>query len=236
MVVVNGVEARDGWRDRLEAIAGRRIDAWVVAGIVVVVAATAVFLWARGGEARVAPPSAPGPVTLETPAGSQPGLSTAAAAGAEDAGVQPAGTAPVIVHVAGAVRHPGVYELENGARVADAIELAGGARSHADLNALNLAMVVTDGMQVLVPEKTNGSALPAPASPGASTTPAPALVNINTADGPALETVPGIGPVTAAAILQYREQSGPFASVNELIEVSGIGPATLESIRPYVTV
>jgi competence protein ComEA len=142
----------------------------------------------------------------------------------------------LFVHVAGWVRRPGVYELHEGDRVIDAIELAGGPRRDAQTSALNLAALLTDGQQVLVP----GPAPPpgggaAPGSTGGST-PAPTLVNVNTAAAEELETLPGIGEVLAQAIISYRDEHGPFTSVDELEEVSGIGPATLEEIRDLVTV
>jgi competence protein ComEA len=211
---VTGIDVRDGLRERLEALVGRRIDVWVVAALVVVVGGAALLLWLRGSPARIAPPAEVVPA---------------------EAGVQPApGARPLLVHVAGAVRRPGVYEFKEGARVADAIDSARGALPKADLNGLNLASPVTDGMQVLVPTRARAAPPAATSLPGATPTPAP--VNINSADQLTLETIPGIGPVTATAILEYRERVGPFGSIDELIEVSGIGPATLEAMRPYVTV
>jgi len=138
----------------------------------------------------------------------------------------------VVVHVAGAVRRPGIYELPPTARIADAIESAGGALQRADLSLLNLAEPIRDGMQVLVARKGPGASVEV--APQAST--GPALVDINLADQSALESVPGIGPVKAAAILEHRNQIGSFSSIGQLIEVTGIGPATLEAIRPYVTI
>ena len=139
----------------------------------------------------------------------------------------------LLVHVAGWVRRPGVYELHEGDRVIDAIERAGGPRRGAQTSALNLAAVLTDGQQVLVP----GPAPPGgEAAPGPGSTPASTLVNVNSAAAEELETLPGIGEVLAQAIISYREEHGPFTSVDELEEVSGIGPATLEEIRDLVTV
>ena len=140
----------------------------------------------------------------------------------------------LFVHVAGWVRHPGVYEVHEGDRVIDAIELAGGPRPKAELSALNLAALVTDGQQILVP----GPAASASAPPGAGPAPATGstLVNVNTASAEELETLPGIGEVLAAAIIAYREEHGPFTSVDQLEDVSGIGPVTLEEIRDLVTV
>lgn len=144
--------------------------------------------------------------------------------------------APVLVHVAGWVRRPGVYELEQGDRVVDAIRAAGGARKGANLDALNLAAPLADGAQVLVPrEVAAGAPGSAPATGGAAGGPG-GLVNVNTATEAELETLPGIGPVLAAAIVAYRTEHGPFTSVEQLEEVSGIGPATLAEIRDLVTV
>lgn len=139
--------------------------------------------------------------------------------------------APIVVHVAGEVRSPGVYELAAGDRVVDAIERAGGTRKRADLRALNLAAVLTDGQQVLVPAKVKGGA--AAASGGGGPEP---KVNLNTATQEELEGLPGIGPVLAQAILDYREEHGPFASVEDLLDVSGIGDSRLEDLRDLVAV
>jgi competence protein ComEA len=149
----------------------------------------------------------------------------------------PSPPAALFVHVAGWVRHPGVYELRQGDRVIDAIRLAGGARRGADLSVLNLAAPLTDGQQVLVPRPVPGGPSPAVvpttgASPGAPG----GLVNVNTASAEELETLPGIGEVLAATIIQYREEHGPFTSVDQLLDVSGIGEVTLEEIRELVTV
>ena len=143
---------------------------------------------------------------------------------------------PVIVHVAGWVRRPSVYELATGDRVIDAIQAAGGPRKGADLGALNLAAVLVDAQQVLVPRIADAPPVPVPGSTAPSTGTAPQLVNVNTAAAEELETLPGIGEVLAAAIISYREEHGPFTSVDQLVDVSGIGDATLEEIRDLVTV
>ena len=136
----------------------------------------------------------------------------------------------MIVDVAGAVREPGVYEFAPGERVIDAIERAGGATAKADLSLLNLAAPLADGTQILVPT-SGGSA--SGASPGTS---AGGLININRADATQLEELSGIGEVLAAAIVAYRDEHGPFTTVDDLMDVSGIGPATMEEIRDQVTV
>ena len=140
---------------------------------------------------------------------------------------------PVIVDVAGWVRRPGVYEFGAGDRVIDAIERSGGPRRGADLAALNLAAPLVDGSQILVirvgtPSSTGAS--------GGSTSGGSALVNINAAGATELEALPGIGEVLAATIVAYRDEHGPFASVDQLEDVSGIGPSTLDEIRDFVTV
>jgi competence protein ComEA len=142
----------------------------------------------------------------------------------------------LVVHVAGWVRRPGVYELEQGDRVIDAIEAAGGARRGAQLDSLNLAAVVTDAQQVLVPRKAPPAGGGAVDPGGGSASGPSALLNLNTATPEELETLPGIGPVLAASIVDFREQNGPFTSVDQLLDVSGIGEARLADIRDLVTV
>lgn len=140
---------------------------------------------------------------------------------------------PILVDVAGWVRRPGVYQLAAGARVIDAIEAAGGARRGALLEALNLAAPLADGTQVLVPREGRASPGAPPAAAGSGGT---ALVNVNTATADELETLPGIGEVLAQRIVDHRTEHGPFASVDDLLDVSGIGEAILEDIRDLVTV
>ena len=148
-----------------------------------------------------------------------------------------AANASLVVHVAGAVRSPGVYTLVSGARVIDAVQTAGGLAADANPDAINLAATVTDGERVYVPRA--GEAAPPVVSGGSSgsgaTTPA-GPVNLNTATADDLDSLPGVGPATASAILAYRDQHGPFASVDDLGEVRGIGPAKLDALRGLVTV
>jgi competence protein ComEA len=161
-------------------------------------------------------------------------------------GLPVASPAPTVlyVHVAGLVKHPGVYEFHSGDRIVDAIMAAGGAKSKADLDLLNLASPLVDGEQILVPAHGQVVVAPAvPAAPGVPAGTAPAvpgapggLVNINTATETELEELPGVGPVTAGEIVAYRTEHGPFPSVDSLDDVSGIGPATMEQLRPLVTV
>jgi len=144
---------------------------------------------------------------------------------------------PILVDVAGWVRHPGVYEFHDGDRVIDAIDAAGGARRGAALDALNLAAPLADGTQILVSRReaseSAGSATSAPAVDAGVTS---SKVNINSASAVELEALPGIGEVIAQEILDYRTANGPFASVDDLVDVSGIGEVTLENIRDLVTV
>jgi len=206
-----------GMRRRLEDLVGRRRDVRVVALLLVVVALVAIGLWMRKAPPVIAPPATSGGAFMPEVATPEP------TAGA------------TVVHVGGAVEHPGIFELEPGARVADALELAE-PRRNADLNALNLAEPVADGAKIDVPRRGEVAAPATTTSPTTGASPGPALVNVNTADEALLDTIPEVGPATAQAILEYREQIGSFESVEQLIEVSGIGPATLEAMRPFVTV
>jgi competence protein ComEA len=149
------------------------------------------------------------------------------------ASASPSPEVVVLVDVAGWVHRPGVYEFTEGARVIDAIDAAGGARSGALLEALNLAAPLTDGTQILVPREGQEGVAPAPVTGGAV---AGGLVNVNSAIATELEELPGIGEVIAQRIIDYRTENGPFATVDELLDVSGIGDAILESIRELVTV
>ncbi len=152
---------------------------------------------------------------------------------------------PLIVDVAGKVRRPGIVELPAGSRVVDALEAAGGVRPDVDTAALNLARPLVDGEQIVVGlsvpavASASPSAMPPPGGPvPALPTPSGAIarVNLNTATQVELETLPGIGPVTAQAILTWRTENGGFTSVDELLEVSGIGEATLAELTPHVHV
>jgi competence protein ComEA len=148
----------------------------------------------------------------------------------------PASASPtmvILVDVAGWVRRPGVYEFAEGARVIDAIDAAGGARPGAVLSSLNLAAPLVDGTQVLVPKESQSAPT---TETGTGTSGATGLVNVNSATNAELETLPGIGEVIAQAIVDHRTENGPFTSVDQLVDVSGIGDATLENIRELVTV
>ncbi len=149
--------------------------------------------------------------------------------------VAPTSVAPavVIVHVAGAVAAPGVYELPTGARVESALLAAGGPTPEADPGALNLAAVVADGERVYVPVVGE----PPPPAPAGGSTPTPAgPIDLNRATVDQLDELPGIGPATATAIVDHRTANGPFASIEDLEAVRGIGPAKLDALRGLVAV
>lgn len=144
---------------------------------------------------------------------------------------RPAAAPALTVHVVGAVRAPGLYRLREGSRVDDAIRRAGGAKPKAALELVNLAAPVADGQQVVVPAR--GEAGPVSTGAGGSA-PTGGLVHLNSATLEELDTLPGVGPVTAQRIIDYRTANGAFSSVDELDAVPGIGPARLEQLRPLV--
>jgi competence protein ComEA len=131
---------------------------------------------------------------------------------------------PVVVHVLGAVRRPGLFELPPGSRVADAIEAAGGAEDAEALASVNLARILVDGEQVHL----NPDGAPEPGSPGDG------LISLNQASASEFQALPGVGPVLAERIVAWRTTNGPFRSIDELGEVSGIGNAILEQVRPLL--
>ena len=136
----------------------------------------------------------------------------------------------LVVHVVGAVRRPGLYKLPQRSRVADAVARAGGSTRHADLSLINLAAPVSDGIQVVVPVRAPAAAAPAGQATGAGSAPA-GPVHLNTATIEQLDSLPGVGPVTAQKILDYRQKHGAFSSLEELDAIPGIGPARMEQLR-----
>lgn len=134
----------------------------------------------------------------------------------------------LVVHVVGAVRRPGLYRLPERSRIADAVGRAGGATRRADLSLVNLAAPVADGAQVVVPVRAAPAAAAASAGGEAS---AQGPVHLNSATLEQLDALPGVGPVTAQKILDYRQEHGAFASIDELDAIPGIGPARLEQLR-----
>jgi competence protein ComEA len=151
---------------------------------------------------------------------------------AETAGVTGLPAARVVVDVVGAVRRPGMYRLEQGSRIADAVARAGGATGKADLAQVNLAAPLTDGEQVVVPKRGAPGAVGAGAGAGGGASTGP--VHLSTATLDQLDSLPGIGPVTAQKILDYRAKHGAFSSVDELDAVPGIGPSRMDQLRDLV--
>jgi len=147
---------------------------------------------------------------------------------------------PIMVYVTGAVLRAGVYKLPRESRMVDAVQAAGGFVEGADLNLVNLAEVIKDGQQIVIPGL---STMPTPVltigEGGILVTPTPFAgtpININTADATLLETLPGIGETTAKSIVDYRKENGLFTRVEDLLKIPGIGPSTLEEIRGLITV
>ena len=159
--------------------------------------------------------------------------------------LQPAPTkVPVAVHVVGAVPRPGLYEFAEGARVQDAVDAAGGLLTSANVDAVNLAALLTDGEQLNIPYKDGAAPTEDPnaLSLPSSETETPTgpenqdLININTASLEELDSLPGIGPTTAQRIIDYRDTNGPFTTIDEIMDVSGIGPSTFDEIKDLITV
>ena len=146
---------------------------------------------------------------------------------------------PILVYVAGAVNHPGVFPLPRDSRIMDAVRVAGGFMEGADVSAINLAKTLVDGDRIDIPG-TSPFATPqlTIGDNGLLVTPTPPkgqAVNINTATAELLETLPGVGPSLAAEIVKYREDNGPFATTDDLLKVPGIGPTTLENLKGLIT-
>lgn len=225
-------------RDWLEEIACRAGLSALPKPGVLAAAAVCVVLLAAGAVRWLSGPSGAQPVEA-------PAARTANANGPSGAGsVTTTESARVTVHVVGAVRSPGVYQLRKGSRAADAVEAAGGLLGNAAPAALNLARVVDDGEQVVVPTAdeaaaggagaggaAGGSTGTAGAPPGAG-----GKVNLNTATAAQLDALPGVGPSTAAKIVADRERNGPFRTADDLMRVPGIGAKKFDPLKDLVTV
>lgn len=218
----------------------------VAVGIIAVLAA-ALFWWqTASSQPQILPlggisPGSPAPAegdgqeTGETPATEHPD--------SMDPAATEASSGTVVVHVAGAVASPGVVRLPSGSRVHEAITAAGGGLPEADLNRLNLALVVQDAQKIHVP--VHGEAAPAEAAAGEAPDAAGGIagagspgskINLNTADAAELDALPKVGPVLAQRIVDWRNEHGAFKSIEELDAVDGVGPKMLEALLPLVTV
>jgi competence protein ComEA len=200
-----------------------RYKAYVLGMLLVAIAAGSALLWLRRSQ--------PAPIILSTPTPTD-----------TPTPVPTSTPAPVRVYVTGAVREPDVYVLSPGSIVKDAVAAAGGATGDADLERINLAIQVHDQQQIYVPRQ--GEATP-PVPPVATALPAAesrfgeapvSVVNINAASAAELEALPGIGPAFAQRIVDYRAEHGPFAGIEDIMEVKGIGPATFAGLEGLIVV
>jgi competence protein ComEA len=224
-------------QERIEELAARAGLSAVPTPVVgvaaaVVVAAVVWALWGalRGGGGADVPAPVSAPAAESGTGESQTGAAR-----------ETTRTQELVVHVAGAVRHPGVYRLADGSRVEDALCAAGGALGSAAADSLNLARVVTDGERLAVPTKEEaaqgGGAAVAGATGGGGAVSAGAAqgpLDINTATAEQLDALPGVGPSTAAKIVAEREKNGPFKSVEDLSRVPGIGPKKVDALKDLV--
>ena len=217
------------WRERVavSSLAHRSIAVPVIAAVVLFVAASVVTLWLMWGQ--------PGETTAPFV---EAGVSESSGAGViDEAGEPAAAEIAIAVHVIGEVVKPGVIELPQGARVLDALTAAGGASEAAVLTGVNLARLVIDGEQIVVPNLEQALAPettaqdPGAGGGGGGT----ALVSLNSASVSDFETLPRVGPALAARIVEWRAANGGFRTIDQLGEVSGIGEKTLESLKPLVT-
>lgn len=220
----------------------------MLAGAAVFVAAVVIAILVTALQAAPASEAATRAAQLSAAQAEPDGQPSAAATGAPGAGAE-AQTGTIYVHVIGEVLRPGVVEVKTGTRVESIIDAAGGATDAAVLASLNLAREAVDGEQILVPNAeqaaaaggalsgASGGGVPDASAGGvAGGTGQGGLVNLNTADAALLETLPRVGPALAQRIIDWRESNGPFASVDQLLDVAGIGAKTLDGFRERVTI
>lgn len=211
------IAAPESWRERLRKLPAFRPRELIALSVVV----AAVVTGAGVAFVRALPrPASPAPSVVPLPSASESG---------------PAAP-PLLVHVTGAVRRSGVYELPAGSRVIDGLRAAGGPAPNADVQALNLARALADGERLYVPRR--GEAPPPDPGPGGGSGAGGAggKVNLNTATTAELDGLPGVGPVLAQRIVDYRAQHGPFRDVKDLLKVDGIGEKKFASLKDLVTV
>ena len=183
------------------------------------------WLLAQGGDAGSGGRSSSGNASTSPRSAGSPG-SVSAGAGEEQA------PTVIVVHVVGAVRHPGVFRLRAGVRVYEAVRAAGGSTRGADESAVDLAAKALDGSQIVIPRKGQPSTVGASGGSGAGASGGP--VSLNSAKAEDLDALDGIGPALAARIIEWRQAHGGFKSVGDLDQVSGIGPAKLAALRSHV--
>ena len=222
-------EFRD-WLEELVCRAG--FDGLPTSGrsiaLIVAVAVAALLAWSLLGSPAHGTSGIPSPTTPAPSSG--PGKTAESSSSAK-----PARSATVTVHVVGEVRHPGVYELAGGARARDAVAAAGGLLGDAEEAAVNLARPVVDGEQIAVPRQGEAASAPSAADGVSGSAGAGGKVDLNTATAEQLDALPGVGPATAAKIVSDRTANGPFKSVDDLMRVSGIGPAKFEALKELVS-
>lgn len=213
-----------------------RIEIPHARALVAIAVAAGVLLtwWLLAGRPQTSGPVAPLAFSsTATPSAETSATGTPVASGAAQAAAGP----DLIVDVVGKVRQPGIVTVPKGSRVYQAIEAAGGLKGRVDTTALNLARELTDGEQILVGlDPVEVSAAPGAAAPAAGEPAQGVKVNLNTATAEQLDTLPGVGPVTAQAILGWRQTNGRFGAVDDLLDVKGIGEATLAELRDLVMV
>jgi competence protein ComEA len=204
---------------RIAGVASLSRSQLLVYGAVAVVLLLVGARWIRSGDAQGEPA---GGVTYADSSKGGPGGGLA---------VDAEGGTDVVVDVAGAVGDPGVYRLPAGARVDDALQRAGGATARAEVDSINLAARLTDGQQVVVPERVKGSTAVVAGSGSSTSSDSATPINVGTAGVEDLDTIEGIGPVTAQKIVEFRDQHGGISSVDQLDQIDGIGPATMDALR-----
>jgi competence protein ComEA len=226
---------RSSTLERWRWVPTRRAATGLGVVLLLAVLVTVLMVWRAQPSAEAAPH-----VHRDTPVALAPAEPVPAPSSASPDEVAPS---EVVVHVVGAVHRPGIVHLPTGSRVADAVDAAGGATSRGQLASVNLARVLVDGEQIVVQRRGGSMLLGAPGTAGAAASPGGAAaasptapVDLNTATLEALDGLPGIGPVLAQRILDWRAANGRFSTVDELGEVSGIGEATLADLRPLVRV